>query len=111
MKGKRVLIVDDEADFRFLIKDFFDKKGCTVFLANSLTAGLEMLHQEKPDVMMLDNQLPDGLGWSKAEFILANYPKTQLILVSAMEVPKTSSSAFSILYKPLIKDELRKMFE
>ncbi|MBK5277441.1 MAG: response regulator [Bacteroidia bacterium] len=111
MKGKRVLIVDDEADFRLLMKDFFDKKSCTVFLANSLTVGLEMLHQENPDVMMLDNILPDGLGWSKAEFVLANYPRTQLILVSAREVPKTSSSTFSILYKPLIKDELRKMFE
>ena len=111
MKGKRVLIVDDEADFRLLMKDFFDKKSCTVFLTASLTAGLEKLHLEKPDVMLLDNILPDGLGWSKAEFILANYPKTQLILISAMEVPKTSSSSFSIFYKPLIKDELRKMFD
>jgi DNA-binding response OmpR family regulator len=111
MKGKRVLIVDDEADFGLLMKDFFNKKSCTVFLANSLAAGLEMLHQEKPDVLLLDNMLPDGIGWSKAEFILANYPKTQLILISAMNVPKTSSSSFSIFYKPIIKDELRKMFD
>ena len=111
MKGKRVLIVDDEADFRLLIKDFFDRKGCIVFLANSLTAGLEMLQLEKPDVLLLDNMLPDGLGWSKTEFILANYPKTQLILITAMEVPKTSSSSFNIFYKPIIKDELRKMFQ
>jgi len=111
MKGKRVLIVDDEADFRLLMKDFFDKEDCTVFFANSLTSGLEILHQEKPDVLLLDNMLPDGIGWSKAEFILANYPKTQLILISAMEVPKTSSSSFSIFYKPIIKDELRKVFD
>ncbi len=111
MKGKRVLIVDDEADFNLLIKDYFDKKGCTVFLAHSLTAGLEMLQQEKPDVLLLDNILPDGIGWTKTEFILANYPKTQLILISANEVPKTSSSSFSIFYKPMIKDELRKMFD
>jgi DNA-binding response OmpR family regulator len=110
MKGKQVLIVDDEADFGFLIKDFFDKKGCTVFLANSISTGLEMLQLEKPDVMILDNVFPDGLGWSNTEFILANYPKTQLILTSAVEVPRTSSSSFSIFYKRLIKDELRKMF-
>lgn len=111
MKGKGVLIVDDEADFGLLMKDFFCNKGYTVFLADSLSTGLEMLQREKPDVVLLDNILPDGLGWSKTDFILANYPNTRLILVSAREVPKTSSSAFSIFYKPLIKDELRKMFE
>ena len=111
MKGKGVLIVDDEADFRLLMKDFFGNNGYAVFLADSLSTGLEMLQREKPDIVLLDNILPDGLGWSKVEFILSNYPKTQLILVSALEVPKTSSSSFSILYKPLIKDELRKMFD
>ena len=111
MKDKGVLIVDDEADFRLLMKDFFCKKGYTVFLATSIAAGLGMLQTEKPDVMLLDNHLPDGLGWGKTEFILANYPNTQLILVSAMEVPKTSSPSFSIFYKPLIRAELGKMFD
>jgi DNA-binding response OmpR family regulator len=110
MKDKGVLIVDDEADFGLLMKDFFCKKGYTVFLANSIATGLGMLQLEKPDVMLLDNNLPDGLGWGKTEFILTNYPKTQLILISAIEVPKTSSTAFSIFYKPQIRDELRKMF-
>ena len=102
--------MDDEADFGLLMREFFDKKGYRVFLASSIATGLCLLQQEKPDVMLLDNNLPDGLGWGKTEFILANYPKTQLILVSAMDVPKTSSSSFSILYKPLIKGELNKMF-
>jgi DNA-binding response OmpR family regulator len=110
MKNRKVLIIDDEDDFGFLMKEFFSKKGCDVFVANSITTGLGLLQKEKPDFLLLDNNLPDGLGWSKTEFIVANYPKTNLILISAMEVPKTNSSSFQILYKPLLSDELNKIF-
>ncbi len=111
MRAKKVLIIDDEIDFGFLMKAFFSRKGCEVFVATSLTTGLDLLQKEKPDYLLLDNNLPDGLGWSKADFILTNYPLTQLILISALEVPKTSSSTFRILHKPLLKDELNSIFK
>lgn len=110
MKNKKVLIIDDQMDFGFLMETFFLKKGSKVFVATSIAEGLRVLQEQGPDFTFLDNNLPDGFGWSKTEFILANYPQTQLILITAMEVPKTSSTSFSILYKPLLKDELRRMF-
>ena len=111
MKDKRVLIIDDEIDFGFLMTDFFSKRGSKVFIANSIKDGLRILEQEKLDVIFLDNNLPDGFGWGKTEYILGNYPNAQLILISAMEVPKTSSPSFNILYKPVIKDELHRLFD
>jgi len=110
MKNKKVLIIDDQMDFGLLMEAFFVKKGSKVFVAYTITEGLRVLQEEAPDFTFLDNNLPDGFGWSKTEFILANYPQTQLILITAMEVPKTSSTSFRILYKPLLKDELRMMF-
>jgi DNA-binding response OmpR family regulator len=110
MKNKKVLIVDDEADFGFLMKEYFSKKDCEVFVANSIATGLGLLQQVRPDYLLLDNNLPDGFGWSKTEFIVANYPNTKLILISAMEVPTTNSLSFRILYKPLLATELNKIF-
>jgi len=110
MKNKKVLVIDDEEDFGFLMTEFFSKKGFKVFLASSIAKGLEILESENPDFTFLDNNLPDGYGWSEAEFILMNYPHTRLNLVSALEVPKTSASSFQILYKPYIKDELNRIF-
>jgi DNA-binding response OmpR family regulator len=110
MMGKKVLIIDDEEDFGFLMTDFFTKKGFHVFVAPSIAKGMEILQSENPDFIFLDNNLPDGFGWSEAEFILSNYPNTRLNLISAMDVPKTSASSFQILYKPFIKDELNKIF-
>ena len=61
---------------------------------------------EKPEYVFLDNSLPDGMGWGKTEFILANYPLTHLNLVSALDVPKTSASTFRILEKPVSINEI-----
>lgn len=110
MNNKKVLVIDDEEDFGFLMTEFFSKKGFKVFLASSIAKGLEILERENPDFAFLDNNLPDGFGWSETEFILMNYPHTRLNLVSTQEVPKTSVSSFQILYKPFIKDELNRIF-
>lgn len=110
MKNKKVLIIDDEVDFGLLMKSFFKPKNYDVFIAHTIADGLKTLEEQKPDFLFLDNNLPDGLGWGKTEFILVNYPDTQLNLITAMDVPKTSASNFHILYKPLLREELVRMF-
>ncbi len=110
MENKKILIVDDERDFGVLMTSFFLKKKFHVFVAYSIADGMDILEKEKPDFIFLDNNLPDGLGWEKTEFILHYYPQTQLHLISALAVPKTSSLSFHILYKPTIQEELIKLF-
>ena len=107
---KKILVVDDEQDFGVLMKDFFSKRNYEVHIARSIADGMAILEKEKPDHLFLDNNLPDGLGWGKTDFILLHYPTTRLHLISALAVPKTSSSSFQILYKPSLPEELNKMF-
>ena len=110
MKKKKILVIDDEEDFGFLMKSFFTPRNFEVYVALTLIEGMRMLKEELPDVIFLDNNLPDGLGWGQTEFILANYPLTQLNLISALNIPKTSSDSFRILEKPLRWEELKGMF-
>lgn len=111
MKGKKILIIDDDTDFGFLMTEFFSKRGGKVLVAKSLTEGLLFMRNESHDYIFLDNHLPDGLGWGKTEYILENYPNTRLILISSLDVPRTNTSSFGILFKPLIKEELHRMFD
>ncbi len=111
VKGKKILIIDDDIDFSFLLTQYFSKRGGKVLLANSISEGLRILKLVKTDYIFLDNNLPDGLGWAKTEYILANYPDSALILISSLDVPRTNTSSFSIFFKPQIKDELHKMFD
>ncbi|MEO8150974.1 MAG: response regulator [Bacteroidia bacterium] len=103
---KKILLVDDDEDFGILMKKLLTNENFEFFVAHTLTEGMLLLEKENPDFVFLDNLLPDGLGWEKTEFILTNYPQTQLNLVSGLSVPKTSASTFRILEKPLTRHEL-----
>jgi DNA-binding response OmpR family regulator len=110
MKARKVLIIDDEVDFGVLMKKFFTLRQYEVYVAHTIAEGMKILDEEKPDLIFLDNHLPDGFGWGKTEFILLNYPQATLNLISAMDVPVTSATGFRILHKPDLRDELPKMF-
>lgn len=106
MKQTKILIIDDEADLRNLLKSYFEKHNCVVMLAETLDEGMAALDLFKPDQIFLDNNLPDGSGWSKTQHILMNYPQCQLNLMSGYLVPKTSAMNFRIIEKPISFAEL-----
>ena len=108
--NKKVLIIDDEEDLGLLMKRFFFTRKIDVYVAHTIAEGMKLLEEQNPDFIFLDNNLPDGLGWGKTEYILDKYPQTQLNLISALDVPKTTTSSFRILEKPLLLEELTKMF-
>ncbi len=110
MKNKKVLIIDDEEDFGHIMTAYFAKKGFKVFVESTISGGLKMLASENPDYILLDNNLPDGFGWSETDFILKNYPNAHLTLISGLDGPMTSAATFQILYKPFVKDDLNKIF-
>lgn len=103
---KKILVIDDDKDFGLALSFFFADKPFQLFIANSLLDGMAILKKERPEHIFLDNNLPDGSGWSKAEFILATYPSSRLNLISAWGAPKTHSSAYRILEKPISLEAL-----
>ena len=103
---KKVLLVDNDEDFGFLMKEFLRNENVELFVARTLSEGMIMLEKEHPEYVFLDNKLPDGSGWEKTEFILHNYPRIHLNLLSGLSVPKTSASTFRIIEKPLSQKEL-----
>lgn len=111
MKPKKILVIDDEKDFQILMESFFKPYGHQVFVAGTIKEGLVILDEEHPDYIFLDNKLPDGLGWERTEFILKRYPEVQLNLISANNVPKTLTSRFRILEKPLHFEEMNKLIK
>ena len=82
MKPK-ILIVDDETDFCLIMKSYFLKKGYDVSLAFTLKDGLNIIKEKKPDILFLDNNLPDGNGWDAVSEIVEIIPQIRAFLVSA----------------------------
>jgi len=107
---KKVLIIDDEVDFCFLLKTYLTKKNYKISLANTLYQGMQLLESEKPDIIFLDNNLPDGFGWDKIDFITHSHPEVQLNLISAYNYiyPAPEINELKVWEKPL---DLRKLDE
>lgn len=85
--NKKVLIIDDEVDLCILLKYYLNARQFDVEIANTLEAGLSKLSTGHPDLIFLDNNLPDGLGWEKKEDILRDNPELTLALMSGRSGP------------------------
>ena len=76
-------MIDDEIDYCRIMEVFFKKKNYDVLLAFNLTEGLELIEISKPDILLLDNNLPDGKGWTHVETIVEKNPQLKIFLISA----------------------------
>lgn len=103
MSGKKVLIIDDEIDLCLLLKNFLTRQHFEVVVSHKLSDGLQEAIKFCPDIIFLDNNLPDSQGWSKAEWLLNALPNTDLFLISAYKssTPLPTNSRVTIIEKPL----------
>ncbi|CEP69538.1 Signal transduction response regulator, receiver domain [Moorella glycerini] len=64
MEKLRILVADDEAGLRQLVRLYLEKEGMVVAEAATGRQALEKLQQDKYDLLILDLMMPDGDGWS-----------------------------------------------
>ena len=111
--SKKILIIDDETDLCLLLKNYFLRKKNEVTVAHSLKEGEKLLHNIHPDILFLDNNLPDGTGWETAPGIAARFPGTYIVLISAFHpaVPAMPANArYRVMEKPFGMADLDKQF-
>lgn len=65
---KTILVVDDKASMRVMIKDYLQEKGFQVATAENGQQALYVARHEKPDLILLDIMMPEMDGY---EFIPA----------------------------------------
>lgn len=78
-----VLIVEDELDICYLLKMILIKKNIRSTCVTTLRDAQKFLSGQIPDILFLDNHLPDGYGIDFISFIKKNYPLTKVIMITA----------------------------
>jgi len=83
--GKTVLIVDDAAFMRMMIKDILSKNGFSVVgeAENGLVA-IDRYKELKPDLVTMDITMPDMDGIAAVKAIKAFDSSARIIMCSAM---------------------------
>jgi len=93
MEMENVLIVDDEVDICYFLKRNLDRKDYTTTFVNTLKEALKLMENHRPNVVLLDNHLPDGLGLDFAEQVKRNYPDIKIVMITAHDTPIDRFSA------------------
>jgi CheY-like chemotaxis protein len=82
--SRHILVVDDQASQRRLLKDMLMPLGFVVSEADSGLACMERLGHDIPDLLLLDIAMPQMDGWSVARAIRARgLAQLPILLVSA----------------------------
>lgn len=69
MNGSRILVVDDDADVRGLVRELLERSGALVREAGDGKEALRMLYDARPELIILDISMPEMDGWQTLERI------------------------------------------
>ena len=110
----RILIVDDMAPMRLLIKQYLRRNEAVIVVgeASNGEEALKKVQECKPDVVILDMSLPGGSGVEVAKNIKSFLPSIYIYLCSAYELSEfkdlnLDSPADGFIQKSSIKPELQ----
>jgi two-component system response regulator ResD len=113
--GRKILVIDDEANLRRFVKLRLSRAGYKVFEASNGIEGLEQLYKVKPHLVVLDIMMPKMDGWETCRRIREVSDVPVLILSAkgdrGSRVKGLDLGANDYLAKPFAGFELLKKIE
>jgi len=103
-----VLVVDDVADQRELLRTHLEQAGCVVRTCADLDAVGRVLAGERVDAAVLDLLMPDADGWDVAARIRERSPATIVVFASVLDAADHPADAPS-LPKPYTGRQVREL--
>jgi len=115
-RSGRVLVVDDDAAIRTVVREALRREGHSVETAGSVAELKRAIRSFDPQVLVTDVILPDGNGLDMVPELLAEYPAMPIIVLSAQNtfttaVRASEQGAFDYLPKPFDLAELGRAVE
>jgi len=108
----RLLIIDDEPSILHAFRRAFDDPQLELLTAETATAGEHIVREDRPDVVVLDLNLPDRSGLACFERIKEIDRRIPVIFITGhgtveSAIEATKHGAFDYLFKPLELSELK----
>ncbi|MCR5594268.1 MAG: response regulator [Lachnospiraceae bacterium] len=110
--AKNILICDDAAFMRMMIKDILTKNGYNVAgEAENGAMAVDKYNEVKPDLVLMDITMPEMDGIQALKKIKANDPSASVIMCSAMGqqamvIESIQSGARDFIVKPFQADRV-----
>jgi DNA-binding response OmpR family regulator len=77
-----ILVIDDEADIRFILETFFRKAGHTIDTAGDGKAGMHLVELNHYDLVITDIVMPEMDGLEVIASMKRKYPNIRIIVMT-----------------------------
>ncbi|MBQ8197340.1 MAG: response regulator transcription factor [Clostridia bacterium] len=106
-----VLIVDDDKNIRFALKELLDANGYNVFTAIDGEDAFEKIVNEHVDIVIVDIMMPKLDGYEFTKELRKINAELPVLMISAKQLPEDRKQGFiagidDFMSKPLDADEL-----
>lgn len=107
----KILLVEDDQALRFIVKDNLEKRDYQVEVAENGEVALQLFHEKKFDLIILDVMLPKIDGFQVAETIRKSNDQIPIIFLTARSMTEDKITGLTIggddyIPKPFSMEEL-----
>jgi two-component system response regulator AtoC len=109
--AQKILVIDDEKLIRWTLEQHLVKEGYDVSTAESAEKGLELIIDDAPDLILLDNRLPEMSGLELLEKLNVHERGLMVIMITAYGMVETAvkamkHGAYDYISKPFNLEEI-----
>src|SRR5271169_4696010 len=109
--AQKILVIDDEKLIRWTLEQHLVKEGYDVATAESAEKGLELITEDAPDLILLDNRLPEMSGLELLEKLNVHGRGFIVIMITAYGMVETAvkamkHGAYDYISKPFNLEEI-----
>ena len=107
----RILVVDDDKNIRFFIKEALELENYTVFCAKDGVEALEIYDREYIDLVIVDIMMPKMNGYEFTRQLRENNKDLLVLMISAKQLPEDRKRGYKVgiddyMSKPIDLEEL-----
>lgn len=114
--GRRLLLIDDQADLLQVLRTILEGKGFTVDVAINGKDGIQLAEQTRYGLVLTDLGMPDISGWDVARKVREVQPRTPVVLMTGWAADIDSERLArghvdALLPKPFRSEQLLEVVE
>ncbi len=112
----KAFIIDDEKDICFLLAKVLSLKSFETQCASSIKEAENSMKGEDPEIIFLDNHLPDGLGVNYIRQLKRDHPLSKIVMVTAHDTGADRENAFNqgaddFIGKPFSREAINRVVD
>ena len=111
-----ILIIEDEGDISLILNLMLKKEDIEIEHVTTLAKAATFLKEKSTDIVIIDNQLPDGFGLEYIKEIKSSYPLIKIIMITGNTDTTDKATAIEngadiFLAKPFTKEQIQEAIE